>query len=125
MKEEKKEIRIDWKNKGDMKLCYSISEVAQMYGLSEVTLRYWEREGAFTPRRTGSGGNRYYHREHLIVIDKLNHLIYRKGLTLKAALLRLKDESTSREIEVIDRLRLIRERLRTLSDSAEELLKGE
>ncbi|MDO4771452.1 MerR family transcriptional regulator [Porphyromonas sp.] len=121
MKQRKKSVRVDWKTKEDMKLCYSISEVARMYGISEVTIRYWEREGAFTPRRSASG-TRYYHREHLIIIDKLNYLIYQKGLTLKAAMGRLHGDTTGLEVKVIDRLQGIAEHLRTLSQKAAELL---
>lgn len=121
MRTKKKTLRVDWKNKTDMKLCYSIKEVAQMYGISEVTIRYWEREGAFTPRRSASG-TRYYHREHLIIIDRLNYLIYQKGFTLKAAMSRLHGEVTGLEVKVIDHLQSIAERLRTLSQRAADLM---
>lgn len=121
MTTKKKTVQVDWKNKTDMKLCYTISEVAQMYGISEVTIRYWEQEGAFKPRRSASG-TRYYHREHLIVIDKLNYLIYDKGFTLKAALSRLHVDTTEIEVKVIDHLKNIAERLRKISESATLLM---
>lgn len=121
MRTKKKTVQVDWKNKKDMKLCYTISEVAQMYGISEVTIRYWEQEGAFKPRRSASG-TRYYHREHLVVIDKLNYLIYQKGFTLKAAMSRLHVDVTDLEVKVIDHLRSIAERLRNISQKAEQLM---
>lgn len=121
MRKAKKSIRVDWKNKKDMKLCYTIREVAEMYGISEVTIRYWEQEGAFKPRRSTSG-TRYYHREHLIVIDRLNYLIYQKGFTLKAAMSRLDEEDTEIEIKVIDHLHNILDRLKGLSDQVSNLI---
>lgn len=38
----------------ELKLYYSIGEVAEMLGLSETLLRYWEKEfPSITPKRQG------------------------------------------------------------------------
>ena len=38
----------------DLKLYYSIGEVAEMFGVSETLLRYWEKGGApFLPKKWG------------------------------------------------------------------------
>ena len=108
--------RIDWKTKEDARLCYSISDVAQMYNISEVTLRYWEREGAFTVPRFTAGGNRYYGREQLEVIDQLNFLIYGQGFTLKGAMERIGHPVTLERVEIHDRLRRIRDELSHTSE---------
>ena len=43
------------KNK-DLKLYFSISEVAQMFDVNESTLRFWEKEfDIINPRKTSSG----------------------------------------------------------------------
>ena len=36
----------------NLKLYYSISEVAKMFGLNESTLRYWEQEFPFLKPKT-------------------------------------------------------------------------
>ena len=47
------------KNK-DLKLYFSISEVAQMFDVNESTLRFWEKEfDIINPRKT-SKGTRFY-----------------------------------------------------------------
>ena len=49
------------KNK-DLKLYFSISEVAQMFDVNESTLRFWEKEfDIINPRKT-SKGTRFYKR---------------------------------------------------------------
>ena len=43
------------KNK-DLKLYFSISEVAQMFDVNESTLRFWEKEfDIINPRKTSKG----------------------------------------------------------------------
>ena len=50
------------KNK-DLKLYFSISEVAQMFDVNESTLRFWEKEfDIINPRKT-SKGTRFYKQE--------------------------------------------------------------
>ena len=47
------------KNK-DLKLYFSISEVAQMFDVNESTLRFWEKEfDQIRPRKTGKGTRSY------------------------------------------------------------------
>lgn len=121
-KKRKKIRRIDWENNPETRLCYSISEVARMYDLSEVTLRYWEQEGAFTPRRSAPGGNRYYHREQLEVIDKLNFLIYGQGFTLQAAKEHLRSPVLEERIQIYHRLRKLHNELRETAEMIAEIL---
>ena len=53
------------KNK-DLKLYFSISEVAQMFDVNESTLRFWEKEfDIINPRKT-SKGTRFYKQEDKI-----------------------------------------------------------
>ena len=44
----------------NLKLYFSISEVAQMFDVNESTLRFWEKEfDQIRPRKTGKGTGSY------------------------------------------------------------------
>ncbi len=58
---------------------YKISDVAEMFGIHEDTLRNWEKEGLITPIRIGTRGDRRYTQEHIdqIVEKKLAKIVRR------------------------------------------------
>ena len=95
------------------KLYYSISEVAQMFGLNEPTLRYWEKEfDIINPRRTAKGV-RFYRQEDIEAVRQIYHLVKERGLTLAGARQKLKNnkEATVRQEEIVNRLKQIKEEL--------------
>ena len=112
------------KNK-DLKLYYSISEVAQMFDVSETALRYWEKEFPtyITPHKAGRG-IRQYSKENLEQVRLIIHLIKEKGMTLQGAResLRRDKEGTGKRIEVIDRLKHIRDELQEISRNLNSLV---
>lgn len=59
-----------------------IGEIAEYYGISADTLRYYERIGLFTMSRNEANNYRLFDREHLIFIDYITHL-RRMGIPLK------------------------------------------
>lgn len=59
-----------------------IGEIAEYYGISADTLRYYEKIGLFTMSRNESNNYRLFDREHLIFIDYITHL-RRMGIPLK------------------------------------------
>ena len=62
------------KNK-DLKLYFSISEVAQMFDVNESTLRFWEKEfDIINPRKT-SKGTRFYKQEDIDAVRLIYHLV--------------------------------------------------
>lgn len=99
--------------KEDLKLFYSISEVAQMFGVNESLLRYWEKEFPQITPKKGSRGIRQYRKEDVETIRLIYHLVKEKGMTLPGARQKLKDnkETTIRNFEIINRLKGIREEL--------------
>lgn len=107
------------KNK-NLKLYYSISEVAQMLGVTESLLRYWEEEfpQQLRPKRAGRGV-RQYNAEDIEALKLIYHLVKERGLTLQGARQRLKDnrEVTLRNFEAVERLRAIREELVSIRDA--------
>lgn len=97
----------------DLKLYYSINEVAQMLGVTETLLRFWEKEfPQLKPKRAGRGV-RQYSREDIDQLKLIYHLVKERGMTLPGARQRLKNnkEATERNFEIVDRLRTIRDEL--------------
>lgn len=103
----------------DLKLFYSISEVAQMFGVNESLLRYWEKEFPQITPKKGSRGIRQYRKEDVETIRLIYHLVKEKGMTLPGARQKLKDnkETTIRNFEIINRLRGIREELLAMKNA--------
>ncbi len=97
----------------ELKLYYSISEVAQMFGVNESLLRYWEKEfPMITPRKVG-GNIRQYRKEDVDNIRLVYYLVKEKGMTLSGAKQRLKQnkETIIRNSEILERLKSVREEL--------------
>ena len=96
----------------NLKLYYSISEVAQLLGVNESLLRYWEDEfpQQLKPKRAGRGV-RQYNAEDIEALKLIYHLVKERGMTLQGARQRLKDnrETTLRNFEAVERLKSIRE----------------
>lgn len=97
----------------ELKLYYSISEVAKMFNVNESLLRYWEKEfPMIAPKKTG-GNVRQYRKEDIETIRLVYHLVKEKGMTLSGAKQRLKQnkEKAVCTVEVIDKLKHIKEEL--------------
>ena len=97
----------------ELKLYYSISEVAQMFGVNESLLRYWEKEFPFISPKKAGGNIRQYRKEDIDNIRLVYHLVKEKGMTLAGAKQRLKQgkDVTARNVDVIERLKEIKEEL--------------
>lgn len=97
----------------NLKLYYSISEVAQMFNVNESLLRFWEKEfPQLNPKKAGRGV-RQYRKEDVETVKLIYHLVKERGMTLPGARQRMKDnkEATLRNFEIVDRLKSIREEL--------------
>jgi DNA-binding transcriptional MerR regulator len=60
---------------------YRIGELAKIIGVSEHTLRYYEKEGLVVPER-GSNNNRYYTEENKLWAEFILHM-KETGMTLE------------------------------------------
>lgn len=103
----------------DMKLYYSITEVADMFGVNASLLRFWEKEFPQISPKTASRGVRQYRKEDVETVRLIYHLVKEKGMTLPGARQKLKDnkEATVRNFEIISRLREIRAELVGMKDA--------
>ncbi|MBR6035718.1 MAG: MerR family transcriptional regulator [Bacteroidaceae bacterium] len=104
------------KNK-DLKLYYSISEVAQMFNVTETLLRFWEKEfPTIKPQKAGRG-IRQYTKADIEQVRLVYHLVKERGMTLQGArdtIRRDKSKTVNRNIEVIEKLKDIRSQLQTI-----------
>ena len=57
-----------------MKLYYSISEVAEMLGVSQSLLRYWETEFSELKPSKNARGVRMYKQEDIDLLRRIHHL---------------------------------------------------
>lgn len=97
------------------KMFYTITEVAQHFGVSEPTLRFWEKEfDIIAPKRSDNKRQiRSYTAKDIHNIGLIYHLLKEQGMTLSGAKerLRKKPAETEARYEVISRLRTIRAEL--------------
>ena len=109
--------------KKDLKMYYSIGEVAKMFDVNESLLRYWEKEFPIISPKKAGGNIRQYRKEDIENIRLVYHLVKEKGMTLQGAKQRLKanKEKTVQTAEVVDRLKQNREELVKLRKSLDYL----
>ena len=102
----------------ELKLYYSISEVASMMNVTETLLRYWEKEFPnIKPNKIGRG-IRQYTKADIEQVKMVYHLVKERGMTLQGArdmLKRNKGGEIDRNVDVIERLKDIRAELQDIS----------
>lgn len=97
----------------DLKLFYSIGEVADMLNVKGSLLRFWEKEfPQIAPNKAGRG-IRQYRKEDVETIKLIYHLVKEKGMTLSGARQRLADnrDAVTRNFEAITKLKEIKKEL--------------
>lgn len=111
----------------DLKLYYSISEVAGMFDVNESLLRFWEKEFSQLNPKKGGRGIRQYRKEDIETVKLIYHLVKERGMTLPGARRRMKDnrEETLRNFEIVDRLKSIREELACMRDALDAFTYGQ
>ena len=58
----------------ELKLYYSISEVARMFDVNESLLRFWEKEFPLLRPKKGGRGIRQYRKEDIETVKLIYHL---------------------------------------------------
>ncbi len=109
----------------DLKMYYSIKEVAKELNVTETTLRYWETVFPQVKPYKGANGVRRYTRDDIGVLRTVYHLVKERGLTLAGAKQQFKHgglkESAETNSEVIDRLKGIKEELLALKEQLDNI----
>ena len=103
----------------DLKLYYSISEVAAQFNVAESLLRFWEQEfPQLKPHKAGRN-IRQYSKEDVEMVKIIYSLVKVRGLKLSAArkILNKNKEGAMNVSEAISKLKDIREKLITLRNN--------
>ena len=101
----------------NLKLYYSIKEVAQMFGLNESTLRYWETEFPYLkPKTAGPSKVRQYSEKDIEQIRLIHNLVKVRGFKIAAAkkIINNNRDGADKTAEVISRLIGVRDDLQAL-----------
>ena len=85
------------------KLYYSISEVSEMFDVSNSLIRFWESEFSILNPRKNSKGDRRFMQKDIENLSIIYHLVKKKGFTLEGA----KNEIASNKERLKKRLVII------------------
>lgn len=100
------------------KVFFSIGEVAEMVGENTSLIRYWENQFDALKPHKNKKGTRLFTREDIDTIKLIHYLVKERGLTLKGAKQKLKEnrEETIQNFEIVKKLKAIREELASIRD---------
>ena len=99
-------------------LYYSISEVADMFGVNTSLIRYWEKEFDCIRPVKNKKGNRQFTQSDIENIRKIYHLTKECGFTLAGAKEQLKTaEIEDEKLKALDTLAEIKEFLLDLKET--------
>ncbi|MCK5692461.1 MAG: MerR family transcriptional regulator [Bacteroidales bacterium] len=104
-----KEVKVE-------KLYYSIGEVAKMFDVNTSLIRFWEKEFDIIKPKKNKKGNRLFTKQDIDNFHIIYHLVKEKGMTLKGAKKKMKEnkEDTEHNFEIVRSLEQIKEMLTDL-----------
>ena len=108
----------------DLKRFFSIAEVAEMFGLNESTLRYWETEFPYLkPKTSGPAKIRQYQEKDIEQIKLIHNLVKVRGFKLAAAkkIINSNRDGADKRAEVLTRLLGVRDELQALKKQLDYL----
>ena len=82
----------------------NITEVSEMLGIPTHVLRFWETRFSQLKPRKGNGGRRYYRPEDIVLLKKIQALLYSENYTIKGAQQVLKTFNKPKEDEAVESL---------------------
>ena len=99
-----------------LKLYYSIKEVAEMLGVSESMLRFWEKEIPMIKPKTTGNNIRRYTEQDIENIKVVYNLVKVRGFKLAAARKMLKEQknAVSSDTKVLETLIKLRDQLQEM-----------
>ena len=104
------------------KVIFTIGEVAEMIGENTSLIRYWEKEFDALKPQKNKKGNRLFTKDDIETVKLIHHLVKERGLTLKGAKQKLKEnrEETIQNYEIVKRLQKIKKQLVNMRDALQE-----
>jgi DNA-binding transcriptional MerR regulator len=108
-----------YKEKKVEKVFYSIGEVADMFQVKPSLIRFWEKEFDIIKPKKNKKGNRFFSREDIDNFHLIFHLVKERGMTLKGAQMKLKEnkEDVQNNFEIVKSLQEIREILLEMKEN--------
>lgn len=101
------------------KLYYSISEVAEMFDVSNSLIRYWETEFKSLKPKKSRKGDRQYTVKDIRVLERIYTLVKERGFTLEGAKKEMRNKSVKPSIQneaVINELLELRQKITKLKE---------
>ncbi|MEO0733247.1 MAG: MerR family transcriptional regulator [Bacteroidota bacterium] len=100
----------------DLKLYYSIGEVASRLGVNASQIRFWDKEFAHLKPNKNSRGERRFTKDGIRQLEQINYLLKVRGFTIDGA---RKEIAAAKKpdvgkAEVVERLKEVRARLESL-----------
>jgi len=104
------------------KIYYSVGEVSEMFGLNPSHIRYWEKQFEALKPFKNKKGNRLFTKDDIETIRLINYLVKERGLTIKGARQKLKDnrEDTLNNFEIAKKLQDIKQELIAIRNGFED-----
>jgi DNA-binding transcriptional MerR regulator len=100
------------------KLFFSIGEVSEIFDINASTIRFWEKEFDTLNPQKNKKGKRFFTQEDINHIGLIYHLLKERGMTLKGAKMKIKEnkEETEQTYEVVKKLQNIKKYLLEIKD---------
>lgn len=108
-----------YKEKKVEKVYYAIGEVALMFNVKTSLIRFWEKEFDIIKPKKNKKGNRFFTREDIDNFHLIFHMVKERGMTLKGAQMKLKEnkEDVQSNFEIVKSLQEIKQMLLELKEN--------
>lgn len=105
----------------DLKLYYSIGEVAKKLNISATKIRYWDKEFPTLKPNKNSRGDRRFTKENMKQLQRIDYLLNERGFTLDGARKEIASGKSKKsgqpdKTEIIDRLMSVKRKLQGMLD---------
>lgn len=106
---------------------YKIKDVAEMIGVPQSTLRFWENEFPELNPMRSTKNIRYYTPSDIETVKIINFLVKTRGLRIEAAKKELSGNKSnvSRRLRIIEKLTDVRDELKIILSSLEKRRQGD
>ena len=95
---------------------YSIGEVASKFDVNPSLIRFWEQEFKILQPKKNSKGNRKFTKKDIENFNKIYFLLREKGYTIQGAKDYIKNDKSSNKLDVVNKLKLIKDKLIEIRD---------
>lgn len=104
------------------KIFFSIGEVADMFNVNQSLIRYWENQFDILKPKKNKKGTRLFTKDDVKMVHLIFHLVKERGMTLKGAQKKLKDnqEETINNFEIVSRLQKVKKQLIQIRDEMDD-----